>query len=239
MKNRVQLFSLLSIFLIAFSSCTKRIKPSGTITTEVYNLGGYDKVIVSDAINARIKFTSGQEQVTVEANSNLHAYIKTEVIGNSLYIRLKNNVNIRGNYTLNVLVEANDLSALDLSGASKCEIENNWVNSSVSIHASGASQVSGPIVADNCSLDLSGASKVSFSGTATTVKLDFSGASNFDGFSFQCDDLNAHLSGASKAELTVNSTLNLHLSGASTLRYMGQGVIGEIESSGSSSVIHL
>lgn len=32
---------------------------------------------------------------------------------------------------------------------------------------------------------------------------------------------------------------NLNLSGASLLRYMGQGVIAEIETSGTSSVIHL
>lgn len=239
MKTRIKKLSVLAILFITLSACHKSIKPSGSLTNQVHNLGGYEKVIISDAINAKISFTSGAEQVTVQANSNLHPYIITEVIGENLYIRLKDNILIKGSYTINVQIDANDFSALEVSGASNCTIENSWINSFININASGASRISGSISSDYCNVNLSGASILSILGNALDVNMSLSGSSNFDGFSFQSDNLHADLSGASNVELTVDSTLNLNLSGGSTLRYMGEGVIENIQSSGGSSVIHL
>jgi hypothetical protein len=53
---------------------------------------------------------------------------------------------------------------------------------------------------------------------------------------FQIDDANVNLSGASHATVNLNGTLNVEASGASSLEYIGNPTLGNVNTSGGSSV---
>lgn len=240
MKKYIQLTVAVCSILFLFSCQKEKIKPSSEITSEVYEIADFDRIDVKDAIDVDITFTTtGDEQVVVEANSNIHHYIITEVVNGTLYIHRKKNVRLRGDAHIRVHILVDSLSAADISDASHIQLNSSWYSEGIDLKLSGASNISGEINTNSLSLHASGASVVSLTGTSGYSYIKLSGASSLENLMFATDVLNATLSGASNATLTVHESLSLILSGASTLRYAGDGSIDHIESSGASSVKRL
>ena len=73
-------------------------------------------------------------------------------------------------------------------------------------------------------------------GYAATADLSASGASRLDLFDLQIDEGNVALSGASSAGVTVLEELDADLSGASHLEYDGSPQIGDVSTSGGSTI---
>ena len=67
------------------------IKLSSTITTEVKNISGFDKIEVSEDFKVYIKFSDQKEKVAIEANEKLHDLIQVEKNGKTLKIYTKPN----------------------------------------------------------------------------------------------------------------------------------------------------
>lgn len=239
MKHVIVLLSAATI-LIAATSCKKnKVAASPDMSTETRTVGNYDRVVLEDALSADFNFTSGTEEIVVEANSNIHEFIVTEVIGGTLYIKRRDNTQIAGPHTIRIHVYAHDFNSMDISGASSCVLNNTWSNAYIDLNLSGASSMNGSVNTSDLSVELSGASSAELTGSSANCVLDLSGASNFEHTGFACNVLRAGLSGASHARLTVNQELYLNLSGASSLEYAGNGSIKTMESTGGSSIIHL
>lgn len=222
---------------ILFSACKKEvIKPSSDITLEERYLDEFIGVDVSEAMEVTITYSNSAQKVVVEANSNVHPYVLTEVVGGKLKISMKDNVVFRKNATIKVHVTLPEMVFLKASGASEVSFLNQIEANHLDIDASGASEISGSLNAASTSIKLSGASEVNFQGASTLATFNLSGASTFDSFNFQVNDLNADLSGASEVSVTVNNHLNLIASGASEFHYSGNCSIGELSLSGSSTI---
>ena len=107
---------------------------------------------------------------------------------------------------------------------SRVELTNDLITSNFNLDISGASSFQGGITASESDLRISGASRVEVWGATTNAEVNISGASNLADFAFTITDfLEIDLSGASKAELTVDGTMNIKASGASTFNYKGKG----------------
>lgn len=221
---------------LVFTSCKKGVKPSDDITIETRQLSGYTKLDVSDAMEVEVTFGQSEE-VVVEANSNLHQYILTDVVNGVLKIRLKNNVRIKSGSEIKVYVSATTLSQVRIDGASRIEFMNDVTTTNFELDVDGASRFQGGIYTADIEVKSEGASKVEMWGSSDTAKIKASGASNIGDFAFLINSyLDIDLSGASKAELTVDGTMDIEVSGASRFNYKGNGVINELDVSGASSV---
>lgn len=236
MKTTYFITAILSLTFVMTSCIKKSIKPSNNVTTETRALTGYTKLDVSDAMNVYLTMSS-QEEVVVEANENLHQYILTDVVNGTLKIRLKNNVRIKSGATINIYVNATMMESLTIDGASRVELMNEIVSNDFKLDVSGASSFQGGLTAVDCDFKISGASRVELWGSTSTANAEISGASNLSDFAFLITDyLTIDLSGASKAELTVDGLMNIKASGASVFNYKGDGLIEELDISGASSV---
>ena len=234
MKKIACIIFLVSITLTA---CRKQgIKPSGEITLVSRNISSYNALEVQDAIEVNVTQSVNNQELVVEANSNLHEYIVTEVISGKLIIRMKNHVNIKKNPTIKVHLTVSSLSAIEASGASKIELLNPYTNSSVEIKLSGASRIFGNITSNYTKLSASGASSAHLLGQMDNMNVDLSGASVLKDFGLIIDSLDIDMSGASTAYLTVNNSINIKATGASTLFYEGDATIDNIDLSGASQV---
>lgn len=235
MKKSI-LLSVMIAFTFILGSCNKEsVKPSSNITTENRNITGFNALDVSDAMDVEVVFGT-TEGVIVEANSNLHQYILTDVVAGRLKIRMKNNVRIKSGATIKIYVSAMYLDGVDISGASRVEFTNSLVTTYLDLDISGASTFQGGVQLSDISADLSGASNVEIWGVATEASMDLSGASRLGDESLVIDNLDIDLSGASRATLTVNGVMNISASGASSLDYYGTGLINNLETSGASSI---
>ncbi|TNE53222.1 MAG: DUF2807 domain-containing protein [Bacteroidetes bacterium] len=235
MKSSLLLSLIAGVWFTA--SCQKeRVTPSSEITTEIRYVSDFTGIEVSHGLEVELIFEQGEHEVKVEANSNLHKYILTDVVSGNLRIRMKNNVRIKSHATIHVYVRVENLKELELSGAAHVEAKNAWKGEELDLDLSGASFFTGEFDANSLRIEQSGASTASTWGKAKKLDAEVSGASTLKDYGFSCDDLNIRISGASQTSLTVNKSLDIEASGASTLNYKGDGQIDEISISGASRV---
>ena len=125
---------------------------------------------------------------------------------------------------------------IGLSGASKLTLEGSGDEIDIDVSGASHADMGDFMVAGDVDIDLSGASKLSLKGNGENLNAQVTGASDANLEDFIVQNVDIHLSGASDATINLTGTLNANLSGASKLRYYGNPVIGDIETSGSSSI---
>jgi len=123
----------------------------------------------------------------------------------------------------------------DLSGASSLDMRDMSAGD-VEFDLSGASRVTGDIIAGDADLDVSGASNVQLQGAASDMEIEASGASHVDLADFVVSNADVNLSGARQATVNLDGILDADLSGASNLSYIGEPTMGDIDTSGGSTI---
>lgn len=228
---------LVGIIVVGLVSCGKfRVNPSSNITSQTHEVESFNQIEISDAIKADIEFSSGTEGVVVDANSNVHKYIRVRKINNRLVIDLERNVHFKKSPTIEVHISAIELERVEASGASNVSFLDPWNTAYFDVKLSGASNFKGTLTTTNLDLDLSGASNCNLLGSTTTADCELSGASTMGTLNFEMDDLILRLSGASKASCTIHSTLSVKASGASSLLFSGAADIIHQDLSGASTI---
>ncbi len=208
MKNIVILLSL----SILFFGCTK---DWGTPATKNYLINGaYTKLDVSNAFDVTV--SDQVTDVVVTVGELAHDRVVVKVVDGELQIGFKPNTNYSGK--AKAVIPATVLRKLDLSGASS--FTGDLRGDDVDIELSGASTYRGTVEATELDIDLSGASDAILSGACQTkMEIDLSGASTLKAANLSAMSVFGEMSGASDADVTVCSDLNVQLSGASTLTY--------------------
>jgi len=208
MKNIVILLSL----SILFFGCTK---DWGTPVTKNYPINGaYTKLDVSNAFEVTV--SDQVTDVVVTVGDLAHERVVVRVVDGELQIGFKPNTNYSGK--AKAVIPAAVLRKLDLSGASS--FTGDLRGDDVDIELSGASTYRGTVEATELDIDLSGASDAILSGACQTkMEIDLSGASTLKAANLYAMSVYGEMSGASDADVTVCSDLNVELSGASTLTY--------------------
>lgn len=194
------------------------IDGNGNVVKETRDISSFDAISVGGAFN--VILTQGNtESLVVEADENLQQIIKTKVKGKTLHITTEQN--IRNSKAQNLYISFKNLEDIDISGACNLEATNALNFSSLSIEASGASEVDLEFTAETLSCDLSGASEIKLSGEVKNCRIESSGASEISAYDLITENMELRASGASEAKLHATETLKVRGSGASSVRYMG------------------
>jgi len=130
-----------------------------------------------------------------------------------------------------------DLTGLDLRGASQVTLTGFKSTNALNLDLSAASHLRGDIEAGDVRLDVSDASQVTLRGSAGDVTMDdVSGASTVDLADFPVT--NATVATRDKSEVTVNASgrLDVDASGASDIYYLGDPMLGTVNTTDDSSV---
>jgi hypothetical protein len=226
MKN---LFAISSFFLLVLiSACSdEKIKPSDDVTSREYEIREVNRLLVSTAFSVEVYFDE-QNSVEIITNDNLHDKIEVITRENDLVIKVQDNLNIKGSSTLRAIIRTTGFDRFFASGASSINVVDSIKVDFFDLSLSGASSFSGTVLATSSDIDISGASFADIDGSIKSLNLDVSGASNIVDTDFTVGTLQAVLSGVSTARLHISDELNINLSGASTFRYSGNPILGDV-----------
>ncbi len=187
---------------------------SGTPVTETVSITGFTSV--SAAMGFRVEITeSSTFSVRVTVDNNVVDKLLVTKTGDTLSIALD-----PGAYTfmsLRAVVTMPNIEGLELSGGSR-------------------GSVSGFVGLASLDLDLSGGSHVDADGSAGDLTVDASGGSTLDLENFPVHDANIEFSGGSSGTISLDGTLDADVSGGSRLWYVGNPTLGDIDTSGGSSL---
>jgi hypothetical protein len=231
---------LLVLFVMALlisglmMNCGFVLTGSGELESKEYPFHDFNSVEISSAFEYEIS-QSGEYGVTVSADDNVIENVQVTEEGNNLKIGLKTTPRL-GSLTLKTVVTMPDLRGLTISGASHGTISGFYSVNDINIKVSGAGKVSGNITADGVDFNISGASTVVLEGSANNVVADVSGASRLNLVDFLVNNADVTLSGASSGTVNLSGKLDANLSGASKLTYIGEPVMGNINTSGASTL---
>jgi hypothetical protein len=125
---------------------------------------------------------------------------------------------------------------LEISGASRVSLDGTARD--IIFDISGASDVEGRLNGHNAEFTASGDSEFDLEGACNDVTIYASGASRIKLEDFSVNNAGINLGGASTCNIDVSGTLDVELSGASELIYTGEAVIGRLDVSNSSTIMH-
>jgi len=230
------------------------ITGSGDLKTEEMDFSEFTRVEVGSAFEVEIT-QSDSYSVSITADDNLFNHIEVSKEGKILKIGLKPRITF-GSVTLKAKITMPQLRGLDLSGATRGTVSGFSSTENVDLEVSGASslelvdisvgdvksdisgasKVTGDITAGDADFDVSGASTVQLEGSASDIVVDASGASRVKLAAFPVNNADIKLSGASSGTVNLDGRLDADLSGASKLEYIGEPAMGDINTSGASTL---
>lgn len=208
---------------------------SGNIVTIEENFTDFTALDINHAFNVMVQ--QGDEySVIIRVDDNFVDDLDIKVQGDVLKIGFKSTFNTRlKDATFEADITMPELSAIDVSSASRAEITGFSSSAPFRANVSSAGSLRGDIDAGDTTLDASGASTVDLSGSGANLMVQATGASNVDLSDFPVGDATVNAADASRVTVNVNGTLDVDASSASTVMYLGNPSMGSIDLSGAAS----
>jgi hypothetical protein len=207
---------------------------SGRLTSRTLSLSGVTSVLAGANFVVRLR-TGGPAQATVTMDDNLTDLVDATVVGNQLRLGIKPGMTVR-DAALSAEVTVGGLDRLTTSGASRVVLDHGLITPTLQLVVSGGSSVTGGVNIDQAQAMVSGAGSLALSGQVHELRFTAAGASQLPMADLTVRQLDATLSGASHATVTVTGTLAAQATGASVLRYRGNPSVTRSQTSGMSSI---
>ena len=209
----------------------------GKVVTREKAFTGFDRVEVGNAFKVDIT-QSGTYSVVVRIDSSLEQRLEVVKEGSTLKIGLKDEgggVSIQAG-TMEVEITMPELTGLNLSGSSDGTINGFKSTVALEVGLSGDSSLQGEVEAGDASFTAAGDSNATLSGSGQNVMVVAEGGSTVDLSKFSSTDANVSAGGSSDVTVNASGRLDADASGASHVYYLGDPTLGEIDTSGGSSV---
>lgn len=217
------------------SSSQDGVTGSGRLTSQTINLSGVTSVVTGATFVVQLK-TGGPAQAKVTMDDNLVDRVEATVHGNELRLGIKPGMNVR-NATLSAEVTVGQLERLTANGACRVTLDSTVTSPALQLGVTGASSVTGPVTVDQMQATASGTATLALSGQVQSLRLNAMGASQLPLSDLIVRHLDATLSGANQATITVRDTLSAQAIGASVLQYRGNPQIIREQTLGVSSIV--
>ena len=227
---------VIATVLLGFWKPFGQVVGSGTFDTEKKDFT--DFTIVEGGWGFEVEISqSDSYSINIIADDNMLDYVEVSGSGNKLTIGLKwgygyQDVNLRAEIT------TPDLYELQLSGGTHGTIEGFSTSHEFVLELSGGSSLIGNFTTSgDAQFTLSGGSRlIELDGAADNLRISASGGSQLELSDFPVHDAGVNLSGGSRATINVDGRLDADLSGGSHVLYVGDPTMGDINTSGGSTV---
>ena len=192
-----------------------RIVGSGNIRTQQEDVSDFTIVEVGSGFTVQITQASSYG-VSITADDNIFSYIQVIKTGSTLAIRLAPNLGVQTT-ALRAEITMPNLQAVQFSGG---------VNGTARGFDSS----------NDFRAELSGGSTLVMEGHANSLRATCSGGSSLDLSDFAVNNADIDFSGGSHGTINASGTINANLSGGSRLYYIGNPTLGDVNTSGGSSI---
>lgn len=216
-------------------SSADSIVGSGRLTSRLVDVSNVNALVIGSGFVVRLDL-GPSERAKITMDDNLADRVQATVTGGELRLGLTPGAQVR-DATLTAEITVARIDRLATSGASRVELASAPAGSALRLVATGASAVTGPVQVDRLQVTASGAATLALSGRASDLQLRGAGTSRLPLVDLAVRNLDAVLSGASHATVTVSDTLAAQTTGAAVLRYRGSPNITRKQTSGASSIV--
>ena len=236
----ITLITLLFSSLVASAQwwgSNKGVKGNGDVTTITRNVGEYD--IIKCAGFMDFKLVEGKEgKITLEGESNLLEYIKTEVKDDKLIVKVVKGKNLRPsrNTPLIITIPYKDIASVSLSGSGDVWNEGTITGEQFSSSLAGSGDIILNVDVDYANANVSGSGDLTYKGKAENFKARLSGSGDIHGFKLDSKNVDAALAGSGDISLYCSGTLKARVAGSGDIEYRGNPTSKDTKVAGSGSI---
>lgn len=222
MRYLIAFMLLAGFFVLGNRTCTcfpfGGIQGKGEPETESRNVSGFHSIEFETS--GRVIFTTGDYQVTVEAQKNLLPHLKTE--NENGVLRIYSDENISPSRDMIFRVSAPAIKALSLSGSGSITSQSLLESDEMRLSLGGSGEISVPQGSFNTvACDLGGSGAINLGGKANSVNVNLDGSGNIDAKSMEINELKAGISGSGSVSAHVIQALKADISGSGEVIYSG------------------
>jgi hypothetical protein len=211
------------------------LRGSGNLVTRQVDLPGFDRLDVGHGFDIEVRQAEAFS-VELRVDDNVVDHVKAEVEGTTLRLGLKSAFYTTLNVTLQATVTMPKLGGLSLHGGADGSITGFRSSEPFTLEASGGSDLVGDVEAGDVKCEVSGGSDITLTGSGGDLDLEVSGGGDADLSGFAVGDAKVLSSGGGGATVNASGRLDVEASGGGTVYYLGSPTLGNINTSGGSSV---
>jgi hypothetical protein len=220
----MKILTALLFVMVTLTSCTfdyRSVNASGNVIKQDRNISDFSGIKAAGPVDVEVK-QAGNYRVTVEADDNIMDLLIIRREGNSLLIKLRDNVRIKNAATLKVYVEMPHLKSVDIAGSGNVKsvglIEN---NDEVDVDIAGSGDVYLEVRTPKVSASVAGAGKTHIEGETRTLKVDIAGSGDVDAAKLKSEEAKVNIGGSGNVKVFASLKLDISIAGSGDVVYYG------------------
>ena len=222
-------YSGVCLILITLASCVnpfnKTIHGNGHITTTERNIQSVHGVRCAGSYE--VQLTQGSPtSVKIETDENLQPYIVTDVNGDGLTIRSKEDVNLDPSQKIKVYITTDRLEEFKLTGSGNVTTQNKFTGGShLNLDISGSGDMHFDVNTPRIDCNISGSGNMFLSGETKDSKIEIAGSGNYHAENLQSENSTVKIAGTGNAWLFAEQTLDINIAGMGNVNYKGNASV--------------
>jgi hypothetical protein len=233
----------------------ERIKGDGNVVAEERAATAFDGIKLEGSAKVRVH-TGVEPRVTVRTDSNLLAYVITDVVNGELVVSTKRN----GSYGFTVLevdVYTQNVTAVSIAGSGNVDFSDEVHAASFTVHVSGSGDVNGAvqcsealdasisgsggidllISAKRASATITGSGDIELAGETKDLQVHTTGSGDFKGARLKSGSVVVSVTGSGDAKVWATDALDVSITGSSKVSYRGNPAAVETRMTGSGKLV--
>lgn len=231
MKNLQHLSILiLSITLFLNLTACDCIEGEGPIRTENRSVDDFNGIDLDIAANV-IVTKSDEFSFEIQAQENLHDFIKTRVEGGSLRIYINENcINSRG---IEIHISMPEIEELEVGGSGSITLEDHFKSEKIYMTVSGSGDIEADVTAKKIECDINGSGSIELYGNAEKLKIGIRGSGDVEALRLVAEDVYVGIYGSGNSRVFAEDFLEVYIAGSGNVKYKGRPDIdSDIDGSG-------
>ncbi len=216
---------IITLFVLLFTSCNK-ITGEGPIVHQERNISGFTGIDLR--MPGDVYVTPGPTfDVELNAQQNILDVMETYVEGNSLIIRIKNDVSLKKHEPISIFISLPVVQSVRISGSGNINCPDSIFSTNFTTDISGSGNINlAHVKASQLNANISGSGSTRINGgDAPIALLNISGSGNFHLLNFATQTMSTTTSGSGNMFVNVANNLNATISGSGSVHYLGNPVV--------------
>ena len=202
--------------------------------SEVRQIGSFQGIRSSEAIDVFLK-KGDKESIKVEVSGTDLANVVTELMGSTLKIHMRDQ-KFLGRRTVKVYVTYTRLEKISASSASNVFSEGVIKSDNLGIAISSAASVEVNVESESLIVEASSAGNSVLEGKVKSLEIEARSAGDIDAYRLESEKVYVRTSSGGSAKINVTKELEAHASSGGSIRYRGNPVKTNTDSSSGGSV---
>jgi hypothetical protein len=216
---------IIGLLIIPIISCHvnigKRVKGNGRMASEERAVHDVSKIKIKGGIN--VELVPGPSSLKVEADENLLRYIQTVEENGWIVIKTKDNMNLRSDNPIRVLISTDRVRAVHIAGSGNVKGQGKFSGADkLDIDVAGSGDVVLNVNTPKINVDIEGSGSVTLSGETKDANIDIAGSCSYQAGELLTENTDIEIKGSGDAKVYADNNLKADVLGSGTVYYRGK-----------------